>query len=80
MQNVLFGNLLNLKLDLKVPFLKLIFLLPIIYSDFSRSKPLENNLRDKKSLFNFVLNLNFKKPYSSKFDFKFAIISLFIEL
>ena len=80
LQNVSFGDLLNLKLDLKFPFLKLIFLFPIIYSEFSRSKPLENNSRDKKSLFNFVLNLNFKKPFSSKFDFTFAIISLLLEL
>jgi len=80
LQDVSFGNLLNLKLDLKFPFLKLIFLFPIIYSEFSRSKPLENNSRDKKSLFNFVLNLNFKKPFSSKFDFIFAIISLFLDL
>ena len=39
LQNVSFGNLLNLKFDLKFPFLKLIFLLPIIYSEFSRSNP-----------------------------------------
>jgi len=48
-QNVRFDDLLNLKLDLKVPFLKLIFLLPIIYSEFSRSKPLENKSSFKKS-------------------------------
>jgi len=48
-QNVRFDDLLNLKLDLNVPFLKLIFLLPIIYSEFSRSKPLENKSSFKKS-------------------------------
>ena len=63
LQNVSFGNLLNWKWDLKFPFLKLIFLLPIIYSEFSRSKPLENKSSFKKSWFNFVLNFNFKKPF-----------------
>ena len=48
LQNVSFGNLLNLKLDLKFHFLKLIFLFPIIYSEFSRSKPLENKSSFKK--------------------------------
>jgi len=49
LQDVSFGNLLNLKIDLKVPFLKLIFLFPIIYSELSRSKPLENKSSFKKS-------------------------------
>ncbi len=49
LQNVSFGNLLNLKLDLKIPFLKLIALSPIMYSEFSRSKPLENKSSFKKS-------------------------------
>ena len=80
LQDISFGNLINLKLDLKFPLLKIIFLFPIIYSEFSRSKPLENNSRDKKSLFNFVLNLNFKKPLSLKLDFTFAIISLLLDL
>ena len=48
-QNVRFDDLLNLKLALKVPFLKLIFLFPIIYSELSRSKPLENKASFKKS-------------------------------
>ena len=34
LQKVSFGNLLNLKLDLKFPFLKLIFLFPILYLEF----------------------------------------------
>ena len=80
LQNVSVGNLLNLKLDLKFPFSKLIFLLLKIYSEFSRSKPLENISSFKKSWFNFVLNFNFNKPFSSKLDFTFAIICLLIDL
>ena len=79
-QNIPVDNLLNLKLDLKLPFLKLIFLFPKLYSELSRSNPLENNSIFKKSLFNFVLNLNFRRPLPSKFDFIFAIISLLLGL
>ena len=80
LQNVCFDDLLNLKLDLKFPFLKLISLLPKIYFEFSRFNPLDNNSRFKKSWFNFVLNLNSRKPFSSKLDFIFAIISLLLDL
>jgi len=45
----------------------------------SRSNPLENNSSFKKSLFNFVLTLNSRRPLPSKFDFIFAIISLLLE-
>ena len=79
-QNVRFDDLLNLKLDLKLPFLKIIFLLPIVYSELSRSNPLVNNSSFKKSSFNFVLNLNSRRPFPSKFDFIFAIISLLLDL
>jgi len=48
-QNVRFDDLLNLRLDLKLPSLKLIFLFPIIYSEFSRFNPLENKSSFKKS-------------------------------
>jgi len=48
-QNVRFDDLLNLKLDLNLPFLKLIFLLPILYEELSRFNPLENNSSFKKS-------------------------------
>ena len=38
-QNVRFDDLLNLKLDLNYPFLKLISLLPKVYLVFLRSNP-----------------------------------------
>ena len=80
LQNISFDDLLNLKLDLKSPFLKLIFLFPKLYSVLSRSNPLENNSSFKKSWFNFVLNLNSRRPFPSKLDFIFAIICLLLGL
>ena len=80
LQNVWVDDLLNWKLDLKFPFLKLIFLFPKIYSEFSRSNPLENNPSSKKSCFGFLLNLKSSWPFPSKFDFTFAIISLLLDL
>ena len=49
LQNFCVDDLLNLKLDLKLPLLKLIFLLPKLYSELLRSNPLENNSSCKKS-------------------------------
>ena len=80
LQNVWVNDLLNLKLDFKFPFLKLIFLFPKIYSEFSRSNPLENKPSSKNSCFGFLLNLISRWPFPSKFDFTFAIISLSLDL
>ena len=80
LQNVPVDNLLNLKLDLNFPFLKLIFLFPRLYAELSRSNPLEITSSFKKSWFNFVLNLNSRNPFWSKLDFIFAIIWLLLDL